>query len=47
MVIDPDDCIDCGACMQECPVSAIVLDDDAEAADVERNRVIAARIRSR
>ena len=29
MVIDPDDCIDCGACMQECPVDAIVPDDVA------------------
>lgn len=24
MVIDPDTCIDCGACLPECPVDAIV-----------------------
>ena len=24
--IDPDDCIDCGACVPECPVEAIFLD---------------------
>ncbi len=28
MYIDPDDCIDCGACLAECPVAAIYLDDD-------------------
>ncbi|MEZ4407582.1 MAG: 4Fe-4S binding protein [Polyangiales bacterium] len=27
MYIDPDECIDCGACESECPVSAIVEDD--------------------
>ncbi len=30
MVIDPDICIDCGACLPECPVEAIVASvDDA------------------
>ena len=30
MVIDPDVCIDCGACLPECPVEAIVASvDDA------------------
>ena len=24
MIIDPDDCIDCGVCQPECPVNAIV-----------------------
>ena len=24
MIIDPDDCIDCGVCQPECPVDAIV-----------------------
>jgi ferredoxin len=47
MVIDPDDCIDCGACLQECPVSAIVRDDDAQPEDVLRNQILTARIRSR
>jgi len=26
LYIDPDDCIDCGACSPECPVEAIFLD---------------------
>ncbi len=28
LYIDPDDCIDCGACAPECPVEAIYLDAD-------------------
>lgn len=28
MFIDPDLCIDCGACLPRCPVSAIFADDD-------------------
>jgi ferredoxin len=28
MFVDPDECIDCGACVAECPVAAIYLDDD-------------------
>jgi ferredoxin len=28
MAIDPDGCIDCGVCVSECPVEAIVYDDD-------------------
>ena len=28
LVIDPDDCIDCAACVTECPVDAIYADDD-------------------
>ncbi|MCP2505183.1 MAG: ferredoxin family protein [Candidatus Poseidoniaceae archaeon] len=28
MVIDPDECIDCGACIPECPVDAIFADTD-------------------
>src|SRR5262245_37311520 len=31
LFIDPDDCIDCGACMAECPAEAIYLDDDVPA----------------
>ena len=27
LVIDPDQCIDCGVCVCECPVDAIVADD--------------------
>lgn len=40
LFIDPDVCIDCGACEAECPVSAIYLDDDVPAEhqkDIERN----------
>ncbi len=28
LYIDPDDCIDCGACISECPVSAIYHESD-------------------
>jgi NAD-dependent dihydropyrimidine dehydrogenase PreA subunit len=28
LVIHPDECIDCSACVTECPVEAIVLDCD-------------------
>jgi len=28
LVIDPDECIDCALCEPECPVSAIVSEDD-------------------
>ena len=28
LVIDPQECIDCGACVPACPVEAIFLDED-------------------
>ncbi|NJK88055.1 MAG: ferredoxin family protein [Myxococcales bacterium] len=28
LVIDPDECIDCGACEPECPTTAIFSEDD-------------------
>ena len=28
LVIDPVECIDCGACVPECPVEAIYFDED-------------------
>ncbi|HHN78600.1 MAG TPA: ferredoxin family protein, partial [Phycisphaerales bacterium] len=28
LYIDPDTCIDCGLCVDECPVSAIFQDED-------------------
>jgi len=31
LVINPDECIDCGVCEPECPVSAIVPDSDPTA----------------
>jgi NAD-dependent dihydropyrimidine dehydrogenase PreA subunit len=40
LFIDPDECIDCGACEPECPADAIYLDDDVPAAyrgDIARN----------
>ena len=37
LFIDPDECIDCGACVPECPVDAIAHEADADAADVARN----------
>lgn len=33
LVIDPNECIDCGVCEPECPVDAIKPDSDAAAAD--------------
>ncbi len=28
LYIDPEECIDCGACVPECPVNAIYQDED-------------------
>lgn len=28
LVIDPEECIDCSLCVPECPVDAIVAEDD-------------------
>ncbi|MCX5615581.1 ferredoxin family protein [Bombella sp. TMW 2.2559] len=33
LVINPDECIDCGVCEPECPAEAIFPDSDARAAD--------------
>jgi len=30
LVINPDDCTDCGACQDECPTHAILPDDEAD-----------------
>jgi ferredoxin len=39
LVIHPEECIDCGVCVPECPVEAIVPDtDDAAEPFVELNR---------
>ncbi len=40
LVINPDECIDCGVCEPECPAEAIVSDSDERAAkwgDVNRD----------
>lgn len=31
LVINPDECIDCGVCEPECPIEAILPDTDPEA----------------
>ena len=38
MVIDPDVCIDCGVCLPECPIGAIVasVEEDKEYAEVNK-----------
>ena len=33
LYIDPDECIDCGACEPACPVSAIFAEDDVPEAE--------------
>ncbi len=39
LVINPDECIDCGVCEPECPIEAIVPDTDNRAAPfLELNR---------
>jgi ferredoxin len=40
LFVDPDDCVDCGACVAECPADAIYYEDDVPAehrADIARN----------
>lgn len=34
LVIDPDECIDCAVCIPECPVGAIVPEEDVPTAQV-------------
>lgn len=44
LVINPDECIDCGVCEPECPAEAILPDSEALAAQwVETNRDYAAK----
>ena len=43
LVIDPDECIDCGACEPECPVEAIFPDTDVPpewTTYIEKNRAL-------
>jgi ferredoxin len=35
LVIDPDDCIDCQACVPECPVDAIFAEIDVPDSEIE------------
>lgn len=45
LVINPDECIDCGVCVPECPADAIFADSDPEAAPkrLELNKLYARR----
>ncbi|MGL6096926.1 MAG: indolepyruvate ferredoxin oxidoreductase subunit alpha [Fimbriiglobus sp.] len=45
LYIDPDDCIDCGACVPECPVEAIFPDTDVPAKWVAFVQLNADRVR--
>ena len=36
LVINPDECIDCGVCVPECPIDAIVADLDYNESDKEK-----------
>ena len=36
LVINPDECIDCGVCEPECPIDAIKADTDDSVKDMER-----------
>lgn len=35
LAINPDECIDCGVCIPECPVNAIVEGDDKNVENIE------------
>lgn len=35
LVINPDECIDCGVCIPECPVDAIVTDNEKNVPDLQ------------
>tara|TARA_B110000259_G_scaffold126136_1_gene142741 strand:+ start:5485 stop:5826 length:342 start_codon:yes stop_codon:yes gene_type:complete len=36
LVINPDECIDCGVCEPECPIDAIVADNDYKEEDKDK-----------
>ncbi len=43
LYIHPDECIDCGACEPECPVTAIFPEDDVPAKDepsIAKNKAV-------
>lgn len=48
LIIHPDECIDCTACVSECPVEAIYAESDIPAryqSDIEFNTVEAKRVK--
>jgi NAD-dependent dihydropyrimidine dehydrogenase PreA subunit len=48
LFIDPDECIDCGACMAECPEAAIYYEEDVppeHRVDIARNAAFFERSR--
>jgi len=48
LFIDPDECVDCGACVAECPADAIYCEDDVPAEyrdDIARNAQFFRRLR--
>lgn len=48
LYIDPDECIDCGACVSECPVGAIFPELDVPKEyedDIERNKTRVAELK--
>ncbi|MFC1521921.1 indolepyruvate ferredoxin oxidoreductase subunit alpha [Elusimicrobiota bacterium] len=42
MVIDPETCIDCGVCLPECPIGAIVASADEDTAAASLNQELIA-----
>ena len=44
LYIDPDECIDCGACIPECPVEAIFIDTDVPSKWTEYIQINAERV---
>lgn len=49
VVIHPDECIDCGLCEPECPVTAIFVESDVPATwkgYIAKNRELAEKARS-
>ena len=38
LVINPDECIDCGVCEPECPIDAIVADTDENLKDKDKEK---------
>ncbi len=42
MIIDPEECIDCGACLPECPIEAIVETEDQAPEWAEINKELVA-----